>query len=82
MEREALWASFAARHAEALYEAAERKERVYRENPALGRLDQEITEAGARYCAAMAKGEDTPVSYTHLGFSGCSAWRKGGVIRI
>lgn len=59
MEREALWASFAARHAEALYEAAERKERVYRENPALGRLDQEITEAGARYCAAMAKGEDT-----------------------
>ena len=33
--KEQLWAEFAARHAEAVWQAEERRERVYRENPAL-----------------------------------------------
>lgn len=56
MSKEDLWAVFAARHAQSVYEAAERRERVYRENPALFVMDQAITAAGARCCAAMARG--------------------------
>ncbi len=51
---EELWGVFAARHAEAVYEAAERRERIYKENPALPELDRKITDAGARYCLALA----------------------------
>ncbi len=54
--KEELWAAFSARRAQAIFEAAERRERVYAENPVLQKMDQEITEAGSRYCAAMLKG--------------------------
>ena len=49
-----LWGVFAARHAEAVYEAAERREQIYREYPAILEMDRKITEAGARYCLAQA----------------------------
>ncbi len=51
--KEQLWAAFAARHAEAVWQAAERREQIYRENPVLLEMDRAITEAGARYCAAL-----------------------------
>ncbi len=55
-----LWGLFAARHAEAVYQAAERREQVYRENPVLFEMDRAIMEAGSRYCArATREGEDT-----------------------
>ncbi len=53
-KNEELWGIFAARHAEAVYEAAERREQIYREFPALLEMDRKITEAGARYCLAQA----------------------------
>ena len=53
--KEQLWAAFAARHAEAVWQAAERREQVYRENPILLEMDRQITEAGSRYCVAMTK---------------------------
>ncbi len=54
--KEELWAAFSAKRAQAIYEAAERREKVYAENPVLLQMDREITEAGSRYCAAMMKG--------------------------
>ena len=59
MNKEELWGVFAARHAEAVYEAAERREKIYRNNPALLELDRKITEAGARYCISMTGAEDS-----------------------
>ena len=56
--KEELWGVFAARHAEAVYEAAERRERIYKENPALPELDRKITDAGARYCMALAESRE------------------------
>ena len=57
MNKEDLWAAFAAKRAEAVFEAAERQEKIYRENPVLLEMDQAIAAAGAKCCAAMAKGE-------------------------
>lgn len=57
MSKEQLWAAFAAKRAQAIYEAAERKERIYRENPYLAKVDQEIAAAGSAYCAAMVHGK-------------------------
>ena len=54
--KEQLWAAFATRHAEAVWQAAERREAVYRENPCLAEMDRAITEAGTLYCTAMATG--------------------------
>ncbi len=56
--KEQLWAEFAARHAEAVWQAEERRERIYRENPALLEMDRALSEAGSRYCMAMATGGD------------------------
>ena len=56
--KEQLWAEFAARHAEAVWQAEERRERVYKENPALLEMDRALSEAGSRYCLAMATGGD------------------------
>ena len=56
--KEQLWAAFAARRAEAIWQAAERREKVYLENPCLLEMDRAITEAGSRYCTAMATGGD------------------------
>lgn len=56
--KEQLWAEFAARHAEAVWQAEERRERVYRENPALLEMDRALAEVGSRYCMAMATGGD------------------------
>ncbi len=56
--KEQLWAEFAARHAEAVWQAEERRERIYRENPALLEMDRALSEAGSRYCLAMATGGD------------------------
>lgn len=53
-----LWGAFAARHAEAVYEAAERREQIYREYPALLEWDLKIKDAGARYCLAQAGGAE------------------------
>lgn len=53
--KEELWGVFAARHAEAVYQASERRERVYRENPALLELDRQLAELGARYCLARTE---------------------------
>ncbi len=57
--KDQLWAAFAARRAEAIWQAAERREKVYLENPCLLEMDRAITEAGSRYCPAMATGGDT-----------------------
>ncbi len=57
-KKEQLWAAFATRHAEAVWQAAERREAVYRENPCLLEMDRAITEAGSKYCTAMAMGGD------------------------
>ena len=51
--KEQLWAAFATRRAEAVWQAAERREQAYREHPVLLEMDREITEAGSRFCAAM-----------------------------
>ena len=58
MSKEQLWAAFAAKRAQAIYEAAERKERIYRENPYLAKVDREIAAAGSAYCNAMLHGKD------------------------
>ncbi len=54
--KEELWVAFSAKRAQAIFEAAERREKVYTENPVLLQMDREIAESGARYCAAMVKG--------------------------
>lgn len=66
MSKEQLWAAFAARRAQIVYEAAERKEKIYRENPYLSKVDQEITEAGSAYCHAMLHGKDTAAAQEKL----------------
>lgn len=64
--KEQLWAAFATRHAEAVWQAAERREQVYRENPCLLEMDRAITEAGSRYCTAMAMGGDADTAKAEL----------------
>ncbi|MBQ8893498.1 MAG: ATP-binding protein [Clostridia bacterium] len=64
--KEQLWAAFAARHAEAVWQAEERREQVYRENPVLFQMDQQITEAGSRYCIASLTGGDAEALQAEL----------------
>lgn len=64
--KEQLWAAFATRHAEAVWQAAERREQVYRENPCLLEMDRQITEAGSRYCITMARGADAAGAQAEL----------------
>lgn len=64
--KEELWAKFSLRHAEAVWQAAERRERIYREHPVLLQMDQEITEAGSRYCIAMAHSGDAEAAKREL----------------
>ncbi len=64
--KEELWAEFTLRHAEAVWQAAERREQVYRENPCLLEMDRAITEAGSRYCTAMAMGGDAATAKAEL----------------
>ena len=64
--KEQLWAAFATRHAEAVWQAAERREQVYRENPCLSEMDRAITEAGSQYCTAMATGGDAEAARAEL----------------
>ena len=66
MNKEQLWAAFATRHAEAVWQAAERRERVYQENPCLLEMDRAITEAGSRYCMAMATAGDADAAKAEL----------------
>ena len=66
MNKEQLWAAFATRHAEAVWQAAERREQVYRENPCLLEMDRAITEAGSRYCMAMAAAGDADAAKAEL----------------
>lgn len=66
MNKEQLWAAFATRHAEAVWQAAERRERVYQENPCLLEMDRAITEAGSRYCMAMATFGDADAAKAEL----------------
>ena len=66
MNKEQLWAAFATRHAEAVWQAAERRERVYRENPCLLEMDRAITEAGSKYCTAMATLGDAEAARAEL----------------
>lgn len=66
MSKEQLWAAFAARRAQVVYEAAERKEQIYREYPYLSKVDNEITEAGSAYCHAMLHGKDTAAAKEKL----------------
>lgn len=56
--KEQLWAAFAARHAEAVWQAEERREKVYSENPCLYDMERQITEAGSRLCLATLTGGD------------------------
>ena len=56
--KEKLWQEFTLRHAEAVWQAEERRERVYRENPALAEMERKLSECGSRYCMAMAMGGD------------------------
>lgn len=64
--KEQLWAAFATRHAEAVWQAAERRERIYRENPCLLEMDRAITEAGSKYCTAMATLGDAEAARAEL----------------
>ncbi len=64
--KEQLWAAFATRHAEAVWQAAERREQVYRENPCLTEMDRAITEAGSKYCIAMATLGDAEAAKAEL----------------
>lgn len=57
--KDRLWQEFTLRHAEAIWQAEERRERVYKENPALAEMERKLSEAGSRYCMAMATGGDT-----------------------
>ncbi len=66
MNKEQLWAAFATRHAEAVWQAAERRERVYQDNPCLLEMDRAITEAGSRYCMAMATFGDADAAKEEL----------------
>lgn len=66
MNKEQLWAAFATRHAEAVWQAAERREKVYRENPCLLEMDRAITEAGSKYCTAMATLGDAEAARAEL----------------
>lgn len=56
--KEKLWQEYTLRHAEAVWQAEERRERIYRENPALLEMDRALSEAGSRYCMEMAMGGD------------------------
>ena len=53
-----LWAAFAARRAEAVWQAEGRREQIYREYPALIEMDRQITDLGSRYCAAMLRQDE------------------------
>lgn len=64
--KEQLWAAFAARHAEAVWQAEERRERVYRENPVLWEMDRAITAAGSRYCIANLTGGEAEAAKAEL----------------
>lgn len=57
--KEKLWQEYTLRHAEAIWQAEEKRERVYRENPALAEMERELSAIGSRYCMAMVSGGDT-----------------------
>jgi DNA replication protein DnaC len=64
--KDELWTKFTLRHAEAVWQAAERKEQAYKEHPVLLEMDREINEAGARYCAAMTTAGDPVAAKAEL----------------
>ncbi|MBQ7971074.1 MAG: hypothetical protein IJ294_01810, partial [Clostridia bacterium] len=56
--KEKLWQEYTLRHAEAIWQAEERRERIYKENPALAEMERKLSEIGSRYCVAMVSGGD------------------------